>query len=81
MVNMKDVLFWVFLFIAMILIIWKVFGNSPNEFYITLTILVSLSLKLWSISEKLERHLGEGKYFKKSFMTLGQDFKEHVGKK
>lgn len=78
MVDIRDILFWIFMFIAVALIIWRVFGESPYDFYILLTILVSLSLKLWSVSNKLERHLGEDKQFKKSFGVLAQDFKEHI---
>lgn len=79
--DIRDVIFWLFLIIALILLIWKVFWGSPSDFYILFTLSIGILFKTWAISSRLERHLGEFGQFKRSFVALVQDFKEHVKKK
>ena len=73
MVDIRDILFWIFMFLALALIIWRVFGESPYDFYILLTLLVGLIIKM----SKLE---GKFYMFEKSFRALAKDFKEHIHK-
>lgn len=79
--DILDIIFWLFLIMALALLIWKAFWGSPNDFYILFTLSMGILFKILSISSKLERHLGEDKQFKRSFMTLAKDFKEHAKKK
>jgi len=69
------------LIIALALLVWKVFWGSPDDFYIFFTLLIGILFKTWSLNSKLERHLGEFGQFKRSFLALAQDFKEHTKKK
>jgi len=69
--EIKDVLFWLFLIIGIILLIWNVFGNSPTEFIALVTLIFALLLKTWSISDR-QIKLGM------RFNALARDFKEHI---
>jgi len=69
--NIKEILFWIFLVIAMALLIWNVFGNSPSEFITIVAILFTILLKVISISERLTK-------IETKFNFLAKDFKEHI---
>ena len=61
--NWKDILFWIFLIIAMVLLLWNVFGNSPSEFITLITIIFMVLLKMWAINDrqiKTETKMKEG---------------------
>jgi len=51
-VNIKEILFWVFLVISIVLLVWSVFGNSPSEFIALVAIILMVVLKVWSIGDK-----------------------------
>ncbi len=69
--NIKEILFWIFLTIAMALLIWNVFGNGPSEFITMVAILFTILLKVISISERLTK-------IETKFNFLAKDFKEHI---
>ena len=51
-INIKEILFWISLIIAILLLLWFIFGNSPTEFFTILSLIFMIVLKLWSISDK-----------------------------
>ena len=50
--NIKEILFWIFLILSIILLLWYVFGNTPSEFFTIITIILMITLKIWSISDR-----------------------------
>ncbi len=72
--EIKEVLFWIFLILAIILLLWNIFGNSPNEFVTTITLIFAALLKIWSISDRQIRN-------EVKFNFLVKDFKEHINNK
>ena len=81
MIKRKDVLnilFWILLIILAILVLWKIFGDSPSELAITLTAILTLLLKLWSISDELKEFKSEVKL---SFQKARQDINNLQTKK
>jgi hypothetical protein len=72
--SLKDILFWIFLIISIILIIWNVFGNSPTEFIALTALIVTVLLQLWRVSDRTLK-------LEMKFSLLAKDFKEHVRKK
>lgn len=65
-----NALFWMLLIIGIILVIWKIFGNSPTDLQIILTFMLMLLFKIWSISDELK----EFKYeVKTSFHKVKED--------
>jgi len=70
-VDIRDILFWIFLILGVILLVWNVFGNSPSEFIALVAIMFTILLKVWKISDnqiKLETR----------FNALAKDFKEYI---
>ncbi len=52
--QILEILFWIFLILLVILILWKIFGNSPSDLSIIITGMLTLLLKMWSISDELK---------------------------
>lgn len=73
-VDIKEILFWIFLMLAVILLLWNIFGNSPSEFVTTITLIFALLLKVWSISDRQIKS-------EMKFNFLVKDFKEHINNK
>jgi len=72
--DLKEILFWIFLVFSLILIIWYVFGNSPTEFIALTGLIFTVLLKTWSVSDKIIK-------LETKFNHLAQDFKEHTKKR
>ena len=53
--NIKELLFWLFLVMSIILLLWYLFGNSPTEFLTIISIILMIIFKTWSISDRLIR--------------------------
>ncbi|MEK6914901.1 MAG: hypothetical protein AABW83_04585 [Nanoarchaeota archaeon] len=51
-INIKEILFWISLIIAILLLLWFIFGNSPTEFFTILSLIFMIVLKMWTISDK-----------------------------
>jgi len=73
-IDIKNVLFWIFLFIGIILLLWNIFGKSPQEFIATVTLIFAVLLKTWSVSDRVIK-------LEMGFKHLASDFKEHVNNK
>ncbi|MAG02614.1 hypothetical protein CMI42_04715 [Candidatus Pacearchaeota archaeon] len=78
-VDIKDMLFWIFLVISLILLIWILVGDSPSELIFITTIFLTMLFKVWAISDrgiktdaKVDR-LGDG------FKRLAEDFRDLRG--
>ena len=78
--DIRDVLFWIFLILGIILLVWTVFGNSPTEFIALVTIMFTVLLKVWKISDRQIKMDTEFKGLKHSFIRLADDFKQHINK-
>lgn len=72
-IDIREILFWIFLILGIILLIWSVFGDSPTEFIALTTILFTILLKIWTISDKQIK-------LEMRFNALARDFKEHKTK-
>ena len=68
--NIREVLFWIFLVLSIVFLIWRVFGNTPTELITFITIIFMVVLKLWSVSDRQIKH--EIKV-KNSFSKMRQD--------
>jgi len=79
--DIKEILFWIFLLIGIALLIWSVFGNSPTELITLSTLIFTLLLKVWSISDRQIKSEVKTNRLERSFMKLVKDFKEHKHKK
>ncbi len=68
--DILNILFWILFIIVIILILWRIFGNSPSDLAIILPALLMLLLKIWSISDNLNDFKHEVKF---SFHQVRQD--------
>lgn len=69
--DIRDILFWIFLILGIILLIWTVFGKSPSEFIALVVLIFTVLLKVWKISDRQIR-------LEMRFRALARDFKEHT---
>lgn len=83
--KILNILFWIFLIITIILIIWRIFGSSPNDLSIIISITFMLMFKMWDISDELKEHKTDYRLFKEnvrgSFAKVKEDFENLKGKK
>lgn len=54
MKKMLNVLFWILLIIGIILLIWKLFGNSPTDLAVITPFILMLIIKMWAVSDELK---------------------------
>ena len=76
--KIQDILFWIFLILGVILIVWNIFGDSPTEFFALLTLMFTLLLKTWSISNRTIKFETRFNTLEKSFIHLSNDFKKYI---
>jgi len=76
--DIKNMLFWIFLTVGLVLLLWNVFGKSPTEFIALVTLIFTVLLKTWSISDKQIKQEMSFKALVKDFQRLAGDFKEHI---
>ncbi len=74
-INIYEILFWIFFIIAIIMILWYVFGDSPT---IEQTLLILIITFLFKIQADVVYNMSEIKILKSSFIRLAGDFKEHI---
>ncbi len=68
--KILDALFWIFLIISIVLILWRIFGDSPSEISIIVSIAFMMMFKMWDISDSLR----DFKYdIKSSFRKVKED--------
>lgn len=69
----KDILnisFWILLIILVILILWRIFGNSPSDIAIMIASILTVLFKMWAISDELREFKHEVKF---SFHKIKED--------
>jgi uncharacterized membrane protein YesL len=60
--DIFNILFWIFLIIGIILLLWRIFGNSPTDLAIILPFILMLLFKMWSMSDNLNSFKHEVKF-------------------
>jgi hypothetical protein len=50
--DIREIGFWIVLILAMSLLLWNVFGNSPSEFLALVGIIFVVVIKLWFVSDR-----------------------------
>ena len=76
--DIRDILFWIFLVIGMILLIWSVFGDSPTEIVTIGVLIFTVLFKTWSISDRQIKSDMKFNLLARDFRALAKDFKEHI---
>tara|TARA_Y100000310_G_C20198514_1_gene585796 strand:+ start:15 stop:284 length:270 start_codon:yes stop_codon:yes gene_type:complete len=74
--DIRDILYWIFLVISLILLAWILFGNSPSEIMFVVTLFVTMFLKIWRISDRQIRTDNKIDRFGDSLRRLADDFRD-----
>ena len=70
--EILNILFWILLGILVILILWRIFGNSPTDFSIILTAIFVMIFKMWAINDNINEFKSD---VKTSFHKIKNDIK------
>lgn len=76
--NIYDILFWIFFIIALAVISWYLFGNSPT---IEQALLVLIITFLFKVQSDIVHNKSGLSLLEIRFNALAKDFKEKVMKK
>lgn len=52
--DILNILFWILLIIVIILVLWRIIGNSPSDLSIILASFFTILFKMWAISDELK---------------------------
>lgn len=47
-----DILFWVSLVVGIVMVLWKIFGNSPTDLQVIAPFIVMGFVKVWDVNER-----------------------------
>jgi len=50
-VKILNTFFWIFLVIGLVLLIWRIVGNSPTDYQVYGALFVALLIKVWTVGE------------------------------
>ena len=68
--DILNALFWILLVIGIILVLWRIFGNSPSDLEIILTFILMLMFKLFALGGELKDFKHEVRF---SFYKVKKD--------
>lgn len=71
--SLLNFLFWVLLVVGIILVLWRIFGNSPSDFSIIITFTLMLMFKILSLSDELKDFKND---MRVSFINIKNDFND-----
>ena len=69
--QLLNIIGWIFIIIAVILLVWRMFGNSPATDNLIIALMVGLLFQVSSMDTKLST-------LEVRLTNLERDFKEHV---
>lgn len=54
-IKIWDVVFWIALVVGIVMVLWRVFGNSPTDLQVVAPFIVMGFSKMWGMNERLVR--------------------------
>ena len=85
-IKILNVLFWVSLVVGIVMVLWRIFGNSPSDLQVVAPFFVMGAAKMWDVNEKQIRlEMGTRNGFdrmKQDINLMKQDInlvKENIG--
>ena len=75
--KILNILFWIALIVVVVLILWRIFGNSPSDLSIIIGIGFMIMFKMWTISDDFNGFKHE---VRMSFVKVKSDISD-IGKK
>jgi len=49
-----DIVFWIALIVGIIMVLWRIFGNSPTDLALITPFIVMLISKIWNVNNELK---------------------------
>ena|SRR3989338_10550229 len=78
--TILNALAWISLAVAVVFVLWYIFGNSPTEWYLLLPLIFTILFKLVTISNDVAYFKGDYNGFKENVKESFQRTKEHNDK-
>ena len=76
--NMANIIAWALIILGIIFILWKLFGGSPTEFSILITLISGILFKIMALGNDLSALKEKVKNIDNKFNALASDFKTHI---
>ena len=74
--KVLNIIYWILLLIGIVLILWRVFGNSPSDIQVISPFITLGILKIWDIGNELKDFKHE---VKMSFSKVREDVNKTGG--
>ena len=76
--NIANIIAWALIILGIIFIFWKLFGGSPTEFSILITLISGILFKIMALGNDLSALKEKVKNIDNKFNALASDFKTHI---
>jgi len=76
--NIANIIAWALIILGIIFILWKLFGGSPTEFSILITLISGILFKIMALGSDLSALKEKVKNIDSKFNALASDFKAHI---
>ena len=76
--RIANIIAWALIILGIILILWKIFGGSPTEFSILITLISGILFKIMTLGSDLSALKEKVKNINNKFNALASDFKAHI---
>jgi len=76
--NITNIIAWALIILGIISIFWKLFGGSPTEFSILITLISGILFKIMALGNDLSALKEKVKNIDNKFNALASDFKTHI---
>ncbi len=76
--KLTNIIAWVLIILGIIFIMWKLFGGSPTEFSILITLISGIFFKMINFGSDISTVKERVKNIDNKVDSLASDFKEHL---
>jgi len=76
--NIANIIAWALIILGIIFILWKLFGGSPTEFSILITLISGILFKIMALGSDLSALKEKVRNINNKFNALASDFKAHI---
>ncbi len=76
--RIKEILFWLLILTSIVLLIWRILGNSPTTDLVIYPLIIALVINAWTINGSVSSLKTRMQNFEKQFAAMAIDFKEHL---
>ena len=78
MEKIINLLSWALIILGVIFILWKIFGGSPTESTILITLVSGMLFKIMNVGNDISSLKEKINNLENKFNSLAKDFKDHI---